>query len=216
MHNTLIPSYQLLEGLKKQKTMVYKGYSLLRRKRDMFTKRLLEIGKQVKELQYDINDTMEDVGPIMTKAKYILGNYRLFNIRSMESEARYRVGVESQTKFGIHDIKFEPIKQDKTTLFGLDKGRSEITNVQKRYTEILDMCLPLASLRIVFINTEEKTKILNRQLNALDKIVKPKLDESIRYVSTELDEMEREENYRFKRLIKKKLLSKKKKLEWGY
>jgi len=218
MQGTLTPSFQLLDVLKKRKQMVYKGYNLLRRKRDMFFKRLIEIGKEIVELQYDINDTVKEVKPSMTKAKYILGNYRLFGARSMDTEARYKVGVESESRYGIPHIKFIPIKKekDKKLLFGLDKGGPQITNVQKSYTEILDDCLLQATLRIQFLGYEEKTKILNRQLNALDKFIKPKLEESIKYVTAELDEMEREENYRFKRIVKKKLMNKKKKLDWGY
>jgi hypothetical protein len=47
-------------------------------------------------------------------------------------------------------------------------------------------------------------KITNRRVNAIEYVVKPKIENTISYIITELDEREREEFYRLKKVQGKK------------
>lgn len=47
-------------------------------------------------------------------------------------------------------------------------------------------------------------KVTNRRVNALDNVVIPKLENTMRYISSELDEREREDLFRLKKVVSKK------------
>jgi V-type H+-transporting ATPase subunit D len=51
--------------------------------------------------------------------------------------------------------------------------------------------------KTAFITLDEVIKITNRRVNAIEYVVKPKLENTISYIVSELDEAEREEFYRY-------------------
>ena len=48
-------------------------------------------------------------------------------------------------------------------------------------------------------------KITNRRVNALEKVVCPKIENTIIYITSELEEIDREDLYRLKKIRKKKI-----------
>ena len=53
------------------------------------------------------------------------------------------------------------------------------------------MLVELASLQTSFLTLDEAIKTTNRRVNALENVVKPKLENTISYIKGELDELER-------------------------
>lgn len=51
---------------------------------------------------------------------------------------------------------------------------------------------------------DEVIKITNRRVNALEHILIPRAENTIKYINSELDELDREEFYRLKKVQKKK------------
>ncbi len=51
---------------------------------------------------------------------------------------------------------------------------------------------------------DEVIKITNRRVNAIEHVIIPKIDNTIRYITSELDEQDREEFFRLKKVQGKK------------
>ena len=62
----------------------------------------------------------------------------------------------------------------------------------------------IATLQTSYLAIDECLKITNRRVNALEYIVIPKITYTINYIKTELDEREKEEKYKIKKVIKYK------------
>ena len=60
--------------------------------------------------------------------------------------------------------------------------------------------MELASLQTSFLTLDAEIKTTNRRVNALENVVKPRLENTIAYIRGELDEHEREEFFRLKKI----------------
>lgn len=69
------------------------------------------------------------------------------------------------------------------------------------------LCLPArppADSQTAFTILDEVIRATNRRVNAIEHVIIPKLDNTIKYINSELDEMDREEFFRLKKVQGKK------------
>ena len=55
-----------------------------------------------------------------------------------------------------------------------------------------------------FVTLDEVIKTTNRRVNAIDNVIIPRIEKTISYITSELDEAEREEFFRLKKIQEKK------------
>merc|ERR1712054_712198 len=89
-------------------------------------------------------------------------------------------------------------------LVGMSKGGQRITQCRKTFLKALELLIKLASLQTSFVKLDEAIKITNRRVNALEHVVLPRIVNTIAYIISELDELEREEFFRLKKVQAKK------------
>ena len=68
----------------------------------------------------------------------------------------------------------------------------------------MELLVSLANFQTAFMTLDAALKVTNRRVNALENVVKPRLDNTISYIKGELDELEREEFFRLKMVQKNK------------
>ena len=64
------------------------------------------------------------------------------------------------------------------------------------YAKAVETLVELASLQTAFTILDEVIRATNRRVNAIEHVVIPRLENTVSYVLSELDEMEREEFFR--------------------
>ena len=89
-------------------------------------------------------------------------------------------------------------------LTGLSKGGQQITKARSTFAKAVDVLVQLATLQTSFVILDEAIKVTSRRVNALDTVVIPKIVNTVEYIKSELDELEREEFFRLKRSQDKK------------
>lgn len=87
---------------------------------------------------------------------------------------------------------------------GLAGGGRQIANCKDKFGEFMKALIKLASLQTSFITMDEALKVTNRRVNALENVTIPKIDKTLDYITRELDELEREDFARLKKVQSKK------------
>merc|ERR1712146_770071 len=62
----------------------------------------------------------------------------------------------------------------------------------------------LASLQTAFKTLDEEIKMTSRRVNALEYVLIPRIEDTIAYITQEMDEQSREEFFRVKKVVEKK------------
>jgi len=76
------------------------------------------------------------------------------------------------------------------------KGGQQVANCRDAYTKVLEILITVASLQSAFVTLDEVITLTNRRVNAIQHVVQPRLENTIDYIKSELDELEREEFFR--------------------
>ncbi|CAF4511612.1 unnamed protein product, partial [Rotaria sp. Silwood2] len=93
---------------------------------------------------------------------------------------------------------------DTFELTGLGRGGMQLQKLKRNYGEAIKILIELATLQTSFVLLDDVIKITNRRVNAIEHVIIPKISRTINYIVSELDEMEREEFYRLKKVQEKK------------
>merc|ERR1712226_1464580 len=83
-------------------------------------------------------------------------------------------------------------------------GGAVIGQCREQHREALNLLIKMASLQTMFKTLDEEIKMTSRRVNALECVVIPKLSDMMQWIKGEMDEMEREEFYRVKKVVEKK------------
>ena len=83
-------------------------------------------------------------------------------------------------------------------MLSMGTGGQSIVKAKDKYTKYLKLLIDIASLQTQYITTQRVIKVTNRRVNALEFVVIPKIENTIKWIESELDELDREDFYRLK------------------
>jgi V-type H+-transporting ATPase subunit D len=78
----------------------------------------------------------------------------------------------------------------------LGRGGQQVIKAKEVYSKALETLVELASLQTAFMILDEVIRATNRRVNAIEHVVIPRLENTVKFIISELDELDREEFYR--------------------
>eukprot|EP01121_Diplochlamys_sp_Union-15-3_P000317 TRINITY_DN102_c0_g1_i1.p1 TRINITY_DN102_c0_g1~~TRINITY_DN102_c0_g1_i1.p1 ORF type:complete len:251 (-),score=56.43 TRINITY_DN102_c0_g1_i1:68-820(-) len=203
----MFPTRMGLQSLKQKIVAATKGGQLLKKKADALTLRFRAILQKIKERKEQMGPLMKDATFSLSSARIVAGeNFTHMIIEGVE-KSTYKLRKGTENVVGVHLPVFDIIKESqppKNDITGIGKGGEKIKKCRELYLKALESLIELASLQTTFLTLDEVIKVTNRRVNAIEYVVKPRLQNTIAYIITELDEAEREEFFRLKKVKAKK------------
>lgn len=202
----IFPSRMAQTAMKQRLKGAQKGHSLLKKKSDALTMKFRQILKKIIDIKQDMGNVMKDSTFSLAEVKFAhSGN---INQMVLQNVGRSQIKVKSakENVAGVVLPVFEVINEGGISyeLTGLSGGGQQIDRLKKNYAKALDLLVNLASLQTSFITLDEVIKATNRRVNAIEHVIIPKIERTLQYIIQELDEREREEFYRLKKIQEKK------------
>ena len=188
---------QLLE-IRKRKLLAVKGHELLSQKRDALISNFFEIIKNRKEKRKEMEEKIREAFESLIEAEMLMGEEQVRTLSEKVEEKR-EVSAERKNVMGVPIINFN-IGEGEKANYGVLDTTSELYEAAAKGREALDAIVEVAGIEgsIQKLGKEiEKTK---RRVNALEHIFIPKLEGTITYIERQLEEREREDFFRRKRM----------------
>ena len=204
----VVPTVTVLAVIKNRLAGAQKGYKLLKKKADALTMRYRQILRRILDAKKTMGRTMRDSAFSLTQAKYVAGEGIKYTIEDTVGAANVRVRSHVDNVAGVKLPRFEHHLAGTTSvaadLTGLGRGGVQLQAAKKQYLAAVTLLVELASLQTAFITLDVAIKTTNRRVNALENVVTPRLENTVQYIKGELDELEREEFFRLKKVQAKK------------
>ncbi|VDM96290.1 unnamed protein product [Thelazia callipaeda] len=201
----VFPSRMAQTVMKTRLRAAQKGHSLLKKKADALNVRFRSILGKIVENKNLMGQVLREASFSLAEAKFTAGDFSHIVIQNV-SRAQHRVRMKKENVVGVFLPVFDPYTDGPDTydLTGLGKGGANIAKLKKNYNHAVELLVELATLQTCFITLDEAIKITNRRVNAIEHVIIPRIENTLQYIVTELDEMEREEFFRMKKIQAKK------------
>ncbi|KAL7664730.1 Vacuolar ATP synthase subunit D [[Candida] zeylanoides] len=203
----VFPTRMTLGLMKGKLKGAQQGHSLLKRKSEALTKRFRDITQRIDDAKRKMGRVMQTAAFSLAEVQYATGDNIAYQVSESVQKARFQVRAKQENVSGVYLPTFdshinEDINDFKMT--GLGRGGQQVQKAKLVYTKAVETLVELASLQTAFIILDEVIKVTNRRVNAIEHVIIPRTENTINYINSELDELDREEFYRLKKVQEKK------------
>lgn len=181
------------------------GHSLLAKKRDALTTRFRAILRRVDEAKRKMGRVMQLASFSLAEVTYATGDIS-YLVQEQAKSASFKVKAKQENVSGVvlPAFEVERVPGLDFNLTGLGRGGQQVLRAKEVYAKAVETLVELASLQTAFMILDEVIRATNRRVNAIEHVVIPRLENTIKYIISELDEMDREEFFRLKKVQGKK------------
>ena len=176
--------------LKKRLRLARRGYDLLKRKQDELMRQFLEFVERIGDLRKEIEDRLAVAhrGFLMSRS--------VMDRESMEEaimfpNQRLTLSVATLPVMNLRLPQFDVKSHGKVHSYGLMNTSAELDSALGAYSELLPEMLRLAEIERSVELLASEIETTRRRVNALEYILIPNLEDTIKYITMRLDEMER-------------------------
>lgn len=196
------PTRTELVKLKKQIKLAKSGHSLLKKKRDGLILEFFELLKNAKTARLDLARSYKDAYSTINIARVIHTDLKLQSL-ALAIEQTPSVNITTKNIMGVKVPKIEGSKIAKTKQergMGVIGSTAFIDTAVSKYEIVVEQIIKVAEVETAMkrLLTEiEKTK---RRVNALEFNRIPAMEDAKKFITLRLEEMERENVFRLKRI----------------
>ena len=192
---------ELLE-LKKKITLSQSGHKLLKMKRDGLIMEFFEIMDKAKNARAELLRSYEDATQKIAIARAVEGNMAVTSA-AFSLKEQPEINLESKNVMGVVVPKIEssgiqkPLQERGYGVIGTTSRIDEAAEAYEKLVEQIIISAEIESAMKKLLEDIEKTK---RRVNALEFKVIPELMDAEKFIKLRLEEMERENTFRLKKI----------------
>lgn len=176
-----------------------KGYELLDRKRTLLIREMMSLIDEASNLQEEIETEFNKAYNALKFANVTMGTENVEEIaRSIEREKDFTILTKSVMGVEIPIIKSQEVNP--TAEYGFFRTNPAYDKAVLSFNRIRRLIYKLAEVENSVYKLAMEIKKTQKRTNALEKIQIPKYSSTIKYIEEVLEEKEREDFFRLKRI----------------
>jgi len=192
------PTRMELLRIRKRKTLAENGHDLLSEKKDALINEFFKIVDQRKEVREELEEVIEESFDSLTEAQMIMGNTEIesiadgaVSIEDLEIKSDNIMGVE------VPEIEHE-LSEEK--YYGYVDTSVKLDETVESFRKALKLSLRAAEIEGKLNRLADEIEKAKRRVNSLEYNYIPKLEATIKYIERQLEEREREDFFRRKKI----------------
>ena len=183
-----------------------KSYNLLDKKRTVLIQEIMKLVNEAKNLEKEINETFKEAYLALQQATVSMGLNKLSDFAlSIHPEEPFDIITRSIMGVDIPEIVLND--RDKSSMPSLPYGFSEnnpaLDVAIQKFNHVKNVSYKLAETEGRAYRLSMEIKKTQKSANALEKLEIPRLKEVIKQIEESIEEKDREENFRIKKIKNK-------------
>jgi V/A-type H+-transporting ATPase subunit D len=182
-----------------------RGRVLLEEKRDQLMSEFRKAAVVVLEEAVELDEMSADARHALAFAE-VAETPELVRSAAEAAQREIRLTARPNVVAGVHiaDIDFEPVGRGRFARGLSAGGASHIDQAADEYEAVVEQLLRMAAYEVRLRRLSEEIGTTNRRVNALATFVIPQLEQETSLILSRLEERERQEIYRLKRIKERK------------
>ncbi len=188
--------------LKEQIELAESGHSILEKKRDSLIHEFMDLVEEARDTKGEVSDTFARARRKLSEAKAVEGVDRLRSV-AMATEHEPEVELESRNIMGVTVPRIASEHVDVALGergVGLLSGSQAMDEAIDAYEDLIQVIIEAAEIETALMKLLDEIDATKRRVNALENRVIPERKAQLDYVSQYLEENEREETFRMKKI----------------
>ncbi len=195
------PTKANLLAIKKNLALAKTGFDLLDRKRNVLMREMMKLIDQAAALQRDIGDTFSSAYLSLQMTNVTLGIDTTIDYRTEEEDG---FSMTSRSVMGI-ELPNTRLDADKPfPYYGFRRSNAYLDATYIQFDRVKELAARLAGVENSVYRLAVAIKKTQRRANMLENVVIPRYEEDLRFISSVLEEHEREEFTRMKVIKRQK------------
>ncbi|MGF6376523.1 V/A-type H+-transporting ATPase subunit D [Clostridiales Family XIII bacterium PM5-7] len=188
------PTRMMLTSLKKRLKTATRGHKLLKDKRDELMKEFLELARENGRLRLEVEKRLAGVYHNFTIANAIMSEEVMEESLMMPKQGVIlEVGSKNIMSVDVPVFSFKTTAEDESNIYpyGFARTTGELDNSIAELSKLFPMLLDLAAAEKETALLAAELEKTRRRVNALEYVMIPQLQTTIKYITMKLDENER-------------------------
>ena len=188
------PTRMELTNLKRKLVTARRGHKLLKDKRDELMRRFLDLVKENQALRKDVEEAVQRANSDMALARSIVQG-EILDTALMLPKQEMSLEIQEKNVMSViipeYSVEYKTSNPDDIYSYGYAYTSGEMDGAILSLSEILPKMIQLAEVEksCQLLSSEiEKTR---RRVNALEHVMIPRYEDTIKYITMKLDENER-------------------------
>lgn len=185
------PTRVALLRLKKELRVAKKGHKLLKDKRDGLVKKFMSVIFATKTLREDVEKRLGSAFDSYTRAS-AMTNAHVLEAAFIAPSARIDLIVSVENVMSVKIPKFSVQKSGSAFGYGMLETTGDLDNAMIKFDDVFVEILKLAALEKTAENLAEEIEKTRRRVSALENVRIPNLEQTIKFITMQLDERNRD------------------------
>jgi len=188
-----------LLAMKQALEFAREGYDILDKKREVLTSELVQLAHDAERLQEELWKLLEVAYRALEKAKLVMGQERV-EWAALAVNKTVEVKITLRSIMGVPVPTVEGHGEPPEMPYGLGDTTAALDEATDRFHEVVTRVPEFAEFMTSVWRLAKELQKTQRRVNALEHIFIPDYEATVAFIESALEEREREETFRLKRL----------------
>ncbi len=191
----VFPTKTNLINTKKSLDLANLGYDLMDRKRNILVREMMLLIDEAEEVQGLVAKTYQKAYDALAKAFITLGDCTDF---AENVPVETGLAIDNRSVMGVELPTVSLSQREDTAYYGLHTTNSLLDEAYFEFKKVKELTVRLAEIENSVYRLADAIKKTQKRANALDNILIPQFEGTIKFISDALEEKEREDFSRLK------------------